>query len=79
MPGTKIRGLFGFNRLSSDILFDIYALRRPSPQNLSARLLQYCTRGPLGHIYIFCKRTITISQLFQGHYKFSKLNNLGNS
>jgi hypothetical protein len=23
MPGTKINGLFGFNRLSSDILFDI--------------------------------------------------------
>jgi hypothetical protein len=24
MPGTKIRGLFGFNRLSSVSLFDIY-------------------------------------------------------
>jgi hypothetical protein len=52
MPGTKINGLFGFNRLSSISLF-IYTLRIPSPQYLSASLLHYCTIASLDKILCF--------------------------
>ena len=46
MPGTKISGLFGFNRLSL-IAYLIYTLRIPSPHYLTASLLRHVLLLPL--------------------------------
>ena len=54
MPGTKINGLFGFNRLSSDILFDI-CIEKSESAIPSASLLHYCTIAYLGDILYFTK------------------------
>jgi hypothetical protein len=74
MPGTKISGLFGFNRLSSDILFDICIEKTESAISFcqSIALLYYC---PILSRRIFRERTISILQEFQQRYRFSKLNN----
>jgi hypothetical protein len=76
MPGTKINGLFGFNRLSSVSLFDIYI------ENTQVRkiFLPVCciiiTLMPLSKTYYISQEEEEdnyITREFQGCYRFSKL------
>ncbi len=61
MPGTKIRGLLGFNKLSSISLFDIYIenIYSAKPFCHSVVLLYYCL---FRRHLIFRKRKITTLQ-----------------
>src|SRR5215210_647925 len=61
IPGTKINGLFGFNRLSSDILFDICIEKTEFAISFcqSIALLYYCL---FRYYFLFRKRTITTVQ-----------------